>query len=408
MSDKKFPYTGIGTIALHSAGHDNAEYAHLTPIYATSTFTFDTAQQGMDRFAGEDKTRIYSRWGNPTFTAAEKTIEALEAFGLNDENGEPLKLKAILHASGQAAMTTLFLSNLKAGDAVLSHYSLYGGTYELFLKVIAEAGIETIIADLRDLNIVEDVIKKNPSIKLVHIETPANPTIQCVDIAEVTAIAKKHDLLVSVDNTFATPYLQQPFKYGVDFVFHSTTKFLNGHGTSIGGVLLGKDIERMKTKVWKWHVLLGGNSNPFDAFLLINGMKTLEIRMDRHCSNAETVAKYLSNHPAIEQVNYVGLPSHPDHAIALKQMKHPGALMSFEVKGGLPAGQQFIDKLQMCVKAISLGTVDTLISHPASMSHKGLSKEEREKFGITDGLIRLSVGIENIADILTDFEQALK
>jgi methionine-gamma-lyase len=408
MSDKKFPYTGIGTIALHSAGHDNAEYAHLTPIYATSTFTFDTAQQGMDRFAGEDKTRIYSRWGNPTFTAAEKTIEALEAFGLNDENGEPLKLKAILHASGQAAMTTLFLSNLKAGDAVLSHYSLYGGTYELFLKVIAEAGIETIIADLRDLNIVEDVIKKNPSIKLVHIETPANPTIQCVDIAEVTAIAKKHDLLVSVDNTFATPYLQQPFKYGVDFVFHSTTKFLNGHGTSIGGVLLGKDIERMKTKVWKWHVLLGGNSNPFDAFLLINGMKTLEIRMDRHCSNAETVAKYLSNHPAIEHVNYVGLPSHPDHAIALKQMKHPGALMSFEVKGGLPAGQQFIDKLQMCVKAISLGTVDTLISHPASMSHKGLSKEEREKFGITDGLIRLSVGIENIADILTDFEQALK
>jgi methionine-gamma-lyase len=408
MSDKKFPYTGIGTIALHSAGHDNAEYAHLTPIYATSTFTFDSAQQGMDRFAGEDKTRIYSRWGNPTFTAAEKTIEALEAFGLYDENGEPLKLKAILHASGQAAMTTLFLSNLKAGDAVLSHYSLYGGTYELFLKVIAEAGIETIIADLRDLNIVEDVIKKNPSIKLVHIETPANPTIQCVDIAEVTAIAKKHDLLVSVDNTFATPYLQQPFKYGVDFVFHSTTKFLNGHGTSIGGVLLGKDIERMKTKVWKWHVLLGGNSNPFDAFLLINGMKTLEIRMDRHCSNAETVAKYLSNHPAIEHVNYVGLPSHPDHAIALKQMKHPGALMSFEVKGGLPAGQQFIDKLQMCVKAISLGTVDTLISHPASMSHKGLSKEEREKFGITDGLIRLSVGIENIADILTDFEQALK
>ena len=408
MSDKKFPYTGIGTIALHSAGHDNAEYAHLTPIYATSTFTFDSAQQGMDRFAGEDKTRLYSRWGNPTFTAAEKTIEALEAFGINDENGEPLKLKAILHASGQAAMTTLFLSNLKAGDAVLSHYSLYGGTHELFLKVIAEAGIETIIADLRDLNIVEDVIKKNPSIKLVHIETPANPTIQCVDIAAVTAIAKKHDLLVSVDNTFATPYLQQPFKYGVDFVFHSTTKFLNGHGTSIGGVLLGKDIEQMKTKVWKWHVLLGGNSNPFDAFLLINGMKTLEIRMDRHCSNAETVANYLSNHPAIEHVNYVGLHSHPDHAIALKQMKHPGALISFEVKGGLPAGQKFIDKLQMCVKAISLGTVDTLISHPASMSHKGLSKEEREKFGITDGLIRLSVGIENIADILTDFEQALK
>jgi len=408
MPDKKFPYTGIGSVALHSAGHDNAEYAHLTPIYATSTFTFDTAQQGMERFAGEDKSRIYSRWGNPTFTAAEKTIEALEAFGLKDNNGEPLQLKAILHSSGQAAMTTLFLSNLKAGDAVLSHYSLYGGTYELFLKVMDEAGIEAIIADLRDLNVVEDAIKKNPSIKLVHIETPANPTIQCVDIAAVTAIAKQHQLLVSVDNTFATPYLQQPFKFGVDFVFHSTTKFLNGHGTAIGGVLIGKDIELMKTKVWKWHVLLGGNSNPFDAFLLINGMKTLEIRMDRHCSNAVTVADYLSNHTAIEHVNYAGLPSHPDQATALKQMKHPGALMSFEVKGGIEAGKQFIDKLQMCVRAISLGTVDTLISHPASMSHKGLSKEEREKFGITDGLIRLSVGIENIADILTDFEQALK
>ncbi len=408
MPDKKFPYTGIGSVALHSAGHENAEYAHLTPIYATSTFTFDTAQQGMERFAGEDKSRIYSRWGNPTFTAAEKTIEALEAFGLTDNNGEPLKLKAILHSSGQAAMTTLFLSNLKAGDAVLSHYSLYGGTYELFLKVMAEAGIETIIADLRDLNVVEDAIKKNPSIKLVHIETPANPTIQCVDLAAVTAIAKQHRLLVSVDNTFATPYLQQPFKYGVDFVFHSTTKFLNGHGTAIGGVLIGKDVELMKTKVWKWHVLLGGNSNPFDAFLLITGMKTLEIRMDRHCSNAVTVADYLSNHAAIAHVNYVGLSSHPDQATALKQMKHPGALMSFEVKGGIEAGKQFIDKLQMCVRAISLGTVDTLISHPASMSHKGLSKEEREKFGITDGLIRLSVGIENIADILTDFEQALK
>jgi methionine-gamma-lyase len=250
MNHKKFPYTGIGSVALHSAGHDNAEYAHLTPIYATSTFIFDTAQQGMERFEGEEKSRIYSRWGNPTFTAAEQTIEALEAFGLVNENGEPLKLKGILHSSGQAAMTTLFMSNLKAGDSVLSHYSLYGGTYELFLKVMAEAGIHAIIADLRDLNVVEAEIKKNPTIKIVHIETPANPTIQCVDIAAVTAIAKKNGLIVSVDNTFATPYLQQPFKFGVDFVLHSTTKFLNGHGTSIGGVLIGKDIELMKTRIW--------------------------------------------------------------------------------------------------------------------------------------------------------------
>lgn len=402
-----FPLTGISSVALHSTRAENAEYAHITPIYATSTFTFPSAEEGMERFAGEDKSRIYGRWGNPTFTAAEETIAALEAFGIMNSNGTPLQLKALLHASGQAAMTTLFMSILKAGDAVLSHYSLYGGTYELLLKVLQNAGIETIIADLRDTTQVEDIIKKNPAIKLVHIETPANPTIQCIDIAAVTQISKQCHKLVSVDNTFATPYLQQPFKFGVDFVFHSTTKFLNGHGTAIGGVLISKDIEFMQTNAWKWQVLLGGNSNPFDAFLLMNGLKTLELRMDRHCSNAKAVAEFLDQHPAIEKVNYAGLSTHPDYAIATKQMKHPGALMSFEVNGGLEAGKQFIDKLQMCVRAISLGTLDTLLSHPASMSHRGVSKEERLKFGITDGLIRLSVGIENITDILNDFEQAL-
>jgi methionine-gamma-lyase len=402
-----FPYSGISSLALHCNEHENAEFAHITPIYATSTFTFPTAEAGMERFAGDDKSRIYGRWGNPTFTAAEETIAALEAFGLNNSNGTPLQLKALLHASGQAAMTTLFMSTLKAGDAVLSHYSLYGGTYELMLKVLHNAGIETIIVDLRNLQQVEEVLKTNPHIKLIHIETPANPTIQCVDIAAVTQIAKQYHKKISVDNTFATPYLQQPFKYGVDFVFHSTTKFLNGHGTAIGGVLIGKDIEFMNTQAWKWQVLLGGNSNPFDAFLLMNGLKTLELRMQRHCSNAKTVAEFLDQHPAIEKVNYAGLPSHPDYSIANKQMKHPGALMSFEVKGGLEAGKKFIDKLQMCVRAISLGTLDTLLSHPASMSHRGVSKEERLKFGITDGLIRLSVGIENVEDILKDFEQAL-
>ncbi|PZX61519.1 trans-sulfuration enzyme family protein [Hydrotalea sandarakina] len=402
-----FPYSGISSLALHCNEHENAEFAHITPIYATSTFTFPTAEAGMERFAGDDKSRIYGRWGNPTFTAAEETIAALEAFGLNNSNGTPLQLKALLHASGQAAMTTLFMSTLKAGDAVLSHYSLYGGTYELMLKVLHNAGIETIIVDLRNLQQVEEVLKTNPHIKLIHIETPANPTIQCVDIAAVTQIAKQYHKKISVDNTFATPYLQQPFKYGVDFVFHSTTKFLNGHGTAIGGVLIGKDIEFMNTQAWKWQVLLGGNSNPFDAFLLMNGLKTLELRMQRHCSNAKTVAEFLDQHPAIEKVNYAGLPSHPDYSIANKQMKHPGALMSFEVKGGLEAGKKFIDKLQMCVRAISLGTLDTLLSHPASMSHRGVSKEERLKFGITDGLIRLSVGVENVEDILKDFEQAL-
>ena len=399
--------TGISSVAIHTSGHHNAEFAHITPIFATSTFTFDTAESGMERYSGPDKTRIYSRWGNPTFTAAEETIAALESFGIFNADGSPLKLKALLHASGQSAMTTMFMSNLQSGDTILSHFALYGGTNELFKSVLPQSGIKATIIDMRDLNMVEDALKKDSSIKLIHVETPANPTLQCIDLAGISEIAKKYKCIFTVDNTFATPYLQQPFKYGADFVFHSTTKFLNGHGTAIGGVLLGKDLEKMNTTVWKWHTLMGGNSNPFDAFLLGQGMKTLEIRMDKHCSNAMEVANFLNTHAAIEKVNYNGLSSHPDYTIAQKQMRHPGALMSFELKAGLVGGKKFIDKLQMCVRAVSLGTVDTLISHPASMTHSSLTPAERLKYGITDGLIRMSVGIENIADILNDLNQAL-
>ena len=276
------------------------------------------------------------------------------------------------------------------------------------IKILEQNGIKTIIADLKDLNVAERAIKQNKNIRLIHLETPANPTIQCVDIEGITKLAKQYGLLVSVDNTFATPYLQQPFNFGVDFVVHSTTKFLNGHGTSIGGILVGRDVEFMKTKATKWHRLLGGNSNPFDAFLLLNGLKTLELRMQKHCSNAADVAMFLQQHTSVAQVNYNGLESHPDYLIAKKQMKHPGAMLSFELKGGLAAGKSFIDKLQMCTRAVSLGTADTLISHPASMSHFGVSREERLKYGITDGLIRMSVGIENIEDIITDLDNSLQ
>jgi methionine-gamma-lyase len=402
------PLTGISSVAIHTSGHNNAEFAHITPIFATSTFTFDTAESGMERYSGPDKTRIYSRWGNPTFTAAEETVAALEAFGLNDDAGNQLQLKALLHSSGQAAMTTMFMSNLKAGDTVLSHFALYGGTNELFKSVLAQSGIKTTIINMRNLNEVEDALKNDGSIKLIHVETPANPTLQCIDLAGISVLAKKYGAVFTVDNTFATPYLQQPFKYGADFVFHSTTKFLNGHGTAIGGVLIGKDLEKMNSTVWKWHTLMGGNSNAFDAFLLSQGMKTLELRMDRHCSNAMEVALFLEKHAGIEKVNYNGLESHPDYAVASKQMRHPGALMSYELKGGLAAGKKFIDRLNMCVRAVSLGTLDTLISHPASMTHSSLTSEERQKYGITDGLIRMSVGIENIADILNDLDQAIK
>jgi len=274
-------------------------------------------------------------------------------------------------------------------------------------KVLPPLGIDAIITDLRDLNKADDAIKKDNKIKMLYLETPANPTIQCVDIEELTRLGKKHNLTVAVDNTFATPYLQQPFRYGVDYVFHSTTKFLNGHGTAIGGALTGTDIEFMKERMTKVHRLLGGNSNAFDAFLLTQGIKTLEVRMERHCSNAVNVAHFLEKHTSVSKVNYLGLESHPDHKTSKKQMTHPGAMLSFELKDGLDAGKNFIDKLQMCVRAVSLGTCDTLLSHPASMTHYGVPKEKRQQYGITDGLIRMSVGIENIADILNDLDQAL-
>ena len=398
---------GISTIVLHTANHENDNFSHTTPIYATSTFTFSSADEGMARFKGDDKTRLYTRWGNPTFNVAEKTIEALEARGLTDESGAPLEVKALLHSSGQAAISTLFFSNLSAGDCLISHYSLYGGSQELMQKVLNEAGVKIILIDIHNEALLLETIKANPTTKLIHLETPANPTLQCVDIEAVCKIARAHGIKVSVDNTVATPYLQQPFALGADYVFHSATKFLNGHGSALHGVLLGKDLEFMNTKVWKWHALLGGNSNAFDAYLLIQGMKTLELRMEKHCSNAKKVAHLLQQHPAIKHVNYTGFTDHPHHAIASKQMKEHAPLISFELKGGIDAGKKFIDAVAICTRAVSLGTVDTLVSHPASMTHMSIPKAEREKYGITDGLIRMSVGIENIEDLEEDITQAL-
>lgn len=408
MSDSKYSLSGFSSVAIHSGHEDDGNHAHLTPIYASSTYLFDTAEQGMKRFNGEEKGYIYSRWGNPTMNEAEQKISALESFQLkNNQNGN-LELKTILHSSGMSALSSLLLGTLKTGDKILTHFSLYGGSQELMEKLLPEFGIEAVIVDLRDLNKAESALKADPAIKMLYLETPANPTIQCVDIDELSKLGKQYNLIVSVDNTFATPFLQQPFKYNVDYVFHSTTKFLNGHGTAIGGALVGRDIEKMEGRMTKVHRLLGGNSNPFDAFLLTQGMKTLEVRMERHCNNAVEVANFLQSHPAIEKVNYLGLESHPDHKTGLKQMRHPGAMLSFELKGGLLSGKKFINKLQMCVRAVSLGTCDTLLSHPASMTHFGVPKEKREQYGITDGLVRMSVGIENVADILNDVDQALK
>ncbi|HVE60594.1 MAG TPA: PLP-dependent aspartate aminotransferase family protein [Chitinophagaceae bacterium] len=401
MPDKNFPLTGFSSAAVHAGHETDPRSAHLVPVYASSTYVYDTAEQGMKRFSGEEPGYIYSRWGNPTITEAEEKIAALETFGLN------LEVKGILHASGMAAISCLILGNLKPGDKILTHFSLYGGTEELIHKVLPDLGIEAVITDLRNLDTVDDIIKKDSAFRMMYLETPANPTMQCVDLEELSMIGKQHQLIVACDNTFATPYLQQPFKYDVDFVMHSTTKFLNGHGTAIGGILLGRDVYLMKSKMTKTHRLLGGNANPFDSFLLINGIKTLELRMERHCHNATEVADYLLQQPKIARVNYAGLPSHTDHYIAMKQMRHAGAMLSFELKDGLQAGIEFMNKLKMCIRTVSLGTCDTLLSHPASMTHYGVPKEQREQYGITDGLIRMNVGIENVQDIITDLEQAL-
>lgn len=405
-AEKTNSWSGFSSLAIHAGHKQDPTYSHLVPIYATSTFVYDDAEQGMRRFSGQEEGYIYSRWGNPTFTEAELKIAAMESFGLKDKNGGPLELKALLHSSGMAAISTLFFLNLKAGDKVLTHYSLYGGTEEILRNALPSLGIDCIITDLRDINKAAEALKADPAIRMLYLETPANPTIQCVDIEELSKIARKHDCIVACDNTFATPYLQQPFRYDVDFVVHSTTKFLNGHGTAIGGVLLGKDLALMKSKGNTMRKTLGGTSNPFDTFLLINGMKTLEIRMERHCSNAMEVANFLDKHPAIAKVNYNGLPDHPDHSVAMKQMKHPGAMLSFELKKGFQGGVDFMNKLQMCTRTVSLGTCDTLLCHPASMTHFSVPKEAREKYGITDGLIRMSVGIENIGDIIADLDQS--
>lgn len=407
MQNKQAIEIGFGSVCVHAGHVTDASHAHVTPIYATSSFVFDSAEQGAARFSGEEEGYIYSRFGNPSFAEAERKIAALETFGLKDSEGQPLKAKALLHASGMAALTTLFLSNLKSGDKVLTHPSLYGGTSGLLQNILPNLGVTLIEVDMHQLDEVEALLKSEGQIKMVYMETPANPTLRCIDLQRVVRLAREYGKLTAIDNTFATPYLQRPFKYGVDYVFHSTTKYLNGHGSAVGGVLVGKDVVEMDKKIRPAYRTLGGNSNPFDAYLLTQGMKTLELRMHRHCENAMQVAAFLEEHSAVAKVNYPGLSSHPDYAIAKKQMKKPGAMMSFELSGGLEKGRSFINKLKFCTKAVSLGTCDTLLCHPASMTHSGVPKAQRISSGITDGLIRMSVGIENVADVIDDLNQAL-
>jgi methionine-gamma-lyase len=394
---------GFDTICIHGGHKGEQHRAHLTPIYASSTYTFDSAEQGVAIFQGDEEGYIYSRFGNPTIRESEEKIALLEARGLDT------KLKAILHSSGMAAVTTMLLANLKSGDKIITHHSLYGGTQEMIDKILPGLGIEAIVVDFHNLKAVEETIRANKDIRMMYIETPANPTLQCIDGVALCVLGRQHDLIICADNTFATPYLQQPFEWGVDFVMHSTTKFLNGHGTAVGGVVVYRESlgEEQTQKLIKTHRLLGGNSNAFEAFLLTNGLRTLGVRMDRHCSNAQQVAQFLEGNSAVGKVNFTGLPSHPDYEIAQRQMKQPAPVLSFELKGGFEAGKRFMNALQLCTNAVSLGTADTILSHPASTTHVGVPREARLASGITDGLIRMSIGMENIEDLIADLEQAL-
>lgn len=374
---------------------------HIPPIYATSTFIYESPDKAMEVFKGNEQAHIYSRWHNPTVDLVEQKIAALENFGLEGQ------AKGVLFSSGMGAITALLMAlQLKQGDTILTQGNLYGTTTDLLNTVVANLGVEVIYANLKDLQQTEDTLK-NKQVKLLYIETPANPTIDCYDLANLARLAKKYNAKTAVDNTFATPLLQQPFQFGIDYVVHSATKFLNGHGTALNGIVVGTDIDFIQQQVWKMRKLMGANSNAFDAFLLNNGLKTLALRMERHCQNAQSVAEFLASHQAVSKVNYLGLSPHADHSLAKQQMAAFGGTLSFELKGGLEAGIGLMRNIKFCKLTASLGTVDTLIQHPASMTHIKVPKAQREAYGITDGLIRMSVGIENLTDITNDLDLAL-
>ncbi|MDV2683326.1 methionine gamma-lyase [Alkalihalophilus lindianensis] len=391
--DSKQPY-GFHTLAVHKGYEPDSQTGSLAlPIHQTSTFVFPSAEVGGKRFAGEEAGYVYSRLGNPTVAALEEKVAALE-------KGE----KALAFASGMAAISAILLGLVRSGDHILCSRGLYGCTFG-FLSILKDKfNVDYTLCDMRDEESVTSSIQKNT--KVIYIETPMNPTMQIIDLTMIGRIGKEHQITTVVDNTFMSPYLQRPLEYGCDVVVHSATKYLGGHGDLIAGIAVGKEdfLEEIRFTTLKD---IGGILAPFDAFLLVRGIKTLGVRMDRHCQNALEVASFLENHPKVTNVMYPGLKSFPQHELAKKQMDGFGGLISFELKDGLEAGLSMMNKLELLKRAVSLGDVDSLIQHPASMTHSVVPKEERIKMGIADGLIRLSVGIENVEDIINDVQQAL-
>lgn len=377
-------------------------FPHTLPIYTTSTFIYESPEIAQQIFGRKQDGFVYSRFSHPNAQLVEEKLEKMETYGLD------IKAKALVFSSGMTAISNLFQSLLRPGDCVIAQGNIYGTSVDFFSHFTEVYKMEVIYADFKNVAEIETLLKSKKNVKLLYCETPSNPTISCYDLNMLGKLANKYKVKLAVDSTFASPYLQQPFKYGADFVIHSATKYLNGHGTSLSGVLIGRDYDFMNNKVWKNRKITGGICSAFDAWLLNNGMKTLSLRVDKHCSNSLAVAKYLQTHKAVKQVHYLGLKDHPDHALAKKQMKDFGGVLAFDLKDGYKAGIKLMKKIKFCQLTASLGTIDTLLQHPASMSHSFVSKEQREKFGITDGLVRMSVGIEDVADIIADLEQALK
>ena len=387
---------GFASKQIHGGQDKNMYGALATPIYQTSTFVFDSAEQGGRRFALEEEGYIYTRLGNPTATVVEKKLALLEG-------GEA----CVSFSSGIGAIASFFWTALKSGDHVVAGKTLYGCTFAFLNHGLTRFGVDVSFVDMRCSENVKKAMKSNT--KVVYIETPANPNMYLSDIKEIAKIAHEvsPECLVVVDNTYMTPYLQRPLSLGADVVVHSATKYLNGHGDVIAGFVVGKKDFMDQVRFVGLKDMTGATLGPFEAYLIGRGMKTLDIRMEKHCSNAKKVAEFLESHKAVSSMYYPGLPSFPQYELAKKQMTEPGAMIAFTLKGGLEAGKKLINSVRFATVAVSLGDAETLIQHPASMTHSPYTPEERAASDIAEGLVRISVGLENVEDIIADLKQAL-
>jgi methionine-gamma-lyase len=384
---------GFNSDLVHGIGMKDPFGSVITPIYQTSTFRFESAEHGARCFSGESDGYIYTRIDNPTTMELEKTIAKIE----NGYDG-------VGTSSGMAAINTVYMVFLGAGKHIVSHNAVYGPARGIIEGTYARFGVESTYIDTTDLDQVKNAIR--PDTSLIYLESPANPTIGISDIPGICEIARQHNIPVCVDNTFCSPYLQNPLDLGADIVLHSLTKFLNGHADIIGGMIVTRTEEYYK-KIRTMMVNLGCNMDPHQAFLTRRGLKTLAIRMEKAQAGAMVIARYLESHAKVAWVRYPGLPSHPQYELGKRMMRGPGAMLSFGLKGGLEAGIKLMNSVEFCVLAVSLGGIETLIQHPASMTHSKLSAEAKKQGGITDDLVRLSVGIEEVEDIIADLDLAL-